>query len=133
MTKQLGTLLVAGALIWVVLAYPAFRLGGVEGLVYSLTAACLCLVQTALTLLWTTKTLEGTPDQQLAAVLGGTGVRIGVVAGAALGLYYGVEYFKQESFLIWLLVFYVLTLALEVGLFLRSRSATAPQPIRTPQ
>lgn len=130
MKRQLQILAGGGGLAWLVLAYPALWQGGPRGLVYSLVSACLCLLPTALTLLWSTWAVHSSPDQQLVAVLGGTGLRMAVVLGGALSLYYGVAYFAQESFLFWLLVFYLLTLALEIGLVLRGRPTAATQPLQ---
>jgi hypothetical protein len=55
-------------------------------------------------------------DQQLLLVLGGTGVRLLFVLGFGLGIYGTIPYFQQPSFWIWLLVFYLFTLALETVL-----------------
>ncbi len=49
------------------------------------------------------------------AVLGGSGVRLAVVLATSLALWRFVPYFQQQdSFLVWLLVFYLFTLAFEV-------------------
>lgn len=128
MTRQIGILAGACVALWVLLAYPAFRLGGSAGLAYSLVAGALCLVPTLGTLAWTARSLRGSPDQQLVAVLGGTGLRIAFVLVTGLILYFSVPFFAQEGFLIWLVVFYLLTLALEVGVFLSHRPAAVISP-----
>jgi ABC-type spermidine/putrescine transport system permease subunit II len=106
-----------------VAAYPARLLGGDAGLVYSAVAAGLCLVPTALTLLWADWASRQSPEQQLTMVLGGTGVRMGVVMGVGLLFYLLVPYFQQPGFWLWLLAFYLFTLGLEMVLVVRSRSA----------
>ena len=62
--------------------------------------------------------LRQTPDQQLVAVLGGTGVRLFFVLGAGAAVGAWVPDFHGPGFWVWLLVFYLLTLALEVTLLL---------------
>jgi hypothetical protein len=121
--RQLGGL-VAGVLgLWVVLVYPGYLFGGDRAVVYSAIAAILCLLPTAGTLLWAGWAFKQSPEQQLLMVLGGSGVRMAVVLGAGLVLYSWVAYFQQRSFWYWVLVFYLVTLALEMTLLLGYRSA----------
>src|SRR5262249_26061920 len=92
-----------------------------------------CLVPALLTLGWVTWAARRSPEQQLLGVLGGTGVRLFFVAGAGLALYNLVDYFRESpGFLTWVLVWYLFTLALEVGVLLlglapnqRPRQATS--------
>jgi hypothetical protein len=60
-------------------------------------------------------------------VLGGTGMRMGVVLGAGLLLYSFVPLFAQQAFWVWLLVFYLLTLAVEMVLVVKGNTE-AEQP-----
>jgi hypothetical protein len=53
-------------------------------------------------------------------VLGGTGLRLFFVLGAGLVLTGAVPYFQLQSFWVWVLVFYLFTLALEMLLAIRS-------------
>jgi hypothetical protein len=86
---------------------------------YSATAAGLCLVPSALTLIWALWDMGKSPEEQRLVVLGGTGVRMFVVLGVALLLHMTVPYFGQQNFWLWVLIFYLFTLALEMGLVLR--------------
>lgn len=121
MKKRLG-LLVAGTLgTWLLAVYPAHALGGEPAVVYSLVAVALCLLPTSGTLLWAGWALDQTTEQQLALLLGGMGVRMAFVLGGGLILYSTLPYFQQPAFWLWVLVFYLLTLTLEMVLILKDR------------
>jgi hypothetical protein len=120
--KQVAILIVASLAAWAVIAYPAQQQWGRPAVVYSAVAVALCLVPTALTMLWAGWAFRQSPEQQLLMVLGGAGVRMGVVLGVGLALTSLVPYFHEQSFWVWLLVFYLLTLTLEMVLVVRSRA-----------
>jgi hypothetical protein len=122
--KRVGFLVGCTLLVWSLTAIPAHLLGGDTALSYSAVAGALCLVPTSLTLLWADWAYRQSPEQQLTMVLGGTGVRMGLVLGVGLLLYTTLPYFQQQSFWIWLLVFYLLTLALEMVLVVKGRTAS---------
>jgi hypothetical protein len=123
--RRLG-LLVAGSLtLWLLVAYPARLLWGDSAAVYSAVALVLCLVPTALTLAWSTWAMSQAPEQQLVSVLGGSGVRMFAVLGTAWALSSAQPFFQQQSFWVWILAFYLVTLALEMVLLLAGRSVTA--------
>src|SRR6266480_4905920 len=108
-------LLVAGcAWIWLLLAPVAYVLDPEWGLVHSAVAAAICLLPTVATLLWCDRVLGNSPEMQLAAVFGGTGVRMAVVVGAALALYSSLEEFRLGRFWVWIVVFYLVSLTLEM-------------------
>ncbi len=126
MSKQVLFLIAGVSALWLLLALPARYLGGGDNAVWqSGLAALLCLVPATASLVWATWAFGQGSDQQLYAVLGGGGVRLIFVTSAALILTEVVGLFKgQTSFFLWLGVFYVLTLALEIGLLLMGRSKT---------
>jgi hypothetical protein len=64
-------------------------------------------------------TQNRSPEQQLALVLGGTGIRMLVVLGLGVGAYYLIPGFSEMSFWTWLLAFYLVTLTLDVVLLAR--------------
>jgi hypothetical protein len=109
--------------LWVLASYPAYLLGGEDGLLFSGVAAGLCLLPTAATLLWCDLVLGGSPEQQLMAVFGGTALRIVFVIGVAMVLYQSVEQFHSGRFWLWIIVFYLATLTLEVVLVVRRQAA----------
>ena len=119
--------LIGGSLaLWLVVALPARQWGGDQALVYSATAMLLCLLPGVATSLWAEWTRRRIPEQMPIAVLGGTAVRMVFVLGAGLLVYVSVPYFHQTSYWIWLLVSYLLTLALEIGLLVSGKPAAAP-------
>ena len=118
MIRSLG-LLVGGSLaFWLLIAYPAWLLGREQAVVFSAVAGFLCLIPTVATLLWCLWTERATPEQRLLATLGGTGVRLVVVLGAGMALFHALPYFHYRTFWIWVIVFYLFTLTLEVCLLL---------------
>lgn len=130
MRKQATLLILTSLAFWVAVSYPAFVLGGESALIYSAVALLLCLLPTVATLLWAGWAWNTTPEQQLTMILGGTGLRMTFVLGCGLLLYSAVPYFAQQSFWVWLLVFYLLTLALEMVLIVKTVEASNRNPAR---
>ena len=91
-------------------------------LAYSAVAGGLCGVPCTLTLLWVLWAFRQAPDMQQLAVLGGTGVRMFLTLGVALALTSFIPYFQQFSFWLWVLVFYLFTLALEIIVVVRGQA-----------
>ena len=139
MNSHVGLLLAITLAVWAVVAYPARVLGGDVALVYSAVAAGLCLAPTVATMLWAGWAAKQSPDLQLITVLGGTGLRMGIVLGVGLLLHSFIPYFAQQSLWVWLLVFYLLTLAVEVVLLVKDRArasdaaSAAPGPASLPK
>jgi hypothetical protein len=120
--------LIAGSLaFWLLLALPARMLGGGDkAIIFSGTALLLCLVPAVGTLIWTAWGLQARPEQQLTMILGSTGLRVFLVLGAGLLISKCIPYYEEQtSFWIWLLVLYLFTLALEMGLLLNVRPTKA--------
>ena len=119
MKKNL-VLLVAGTLVFLALvAYPARLLWGESALLFSATAAGLCLVPTVVTLAWAQAGGKGEPHQQVLAILAGTGLRMLFVIGGGMVLYLTVPTFGLQRFWLWVIVFYLFTLTLEMVLLTR--------------
>jgi hypothetical protein len=120
--------LIAGSLaFWLLLALPARMLGGGDkAIIFSGTALLLCLAPAVGTLIWTAWGLQAHPEQQLTMILGGTGLRVFLVLGSGLLISKCVPYYEEQtSFWIWLLILYLFTLALEMGLLLNVRPTKA--------
>jgi hypothetical protein len=118
------SLLVAGSLLfWVLAAVPVNYLGGGDVTWrFSGTALLLCLVPGLITLAWASRADGQDAGQQLTALLGATGVRLFGVLLVALYLYLDVPPYRgQDGFLVWLIVCYLFTLALEMTLLLKGR------------
>ncbi len=125
MTRQL-TQLVAGCLgIWLLFAIPAWLIGGELALIDTASAGVLCLAPMAATMIWCHWAFGGSPEQQLTAVLGGTSVRLVFVIAGGIGLFFAVDMLHRDAFLIWVVVFYLATLTLEVVLIARRQNALA--------
>jgi hypothetical protein len=135
--KKRLLLLVAGcAGLWVVLASACLgfifwtaspelgpSLEDIErNLLQSGVAAGLCLLPTAATLLWCDLVLGSSPEKQLAAVFGGTGIRMAFVLAVSMVLYFNVQDFNRTGFWLWVVVFYLATLTLEMILVLRRQA-----------
>jgi threonine/homoserine/homoserine lactone efflux protein len=108
---------------------PARHLGGGDAaLLFLGTGLMLCLIPGIATILWGERALRQSPDKQLILVLGGTGVRMAFVLLAGWTLFQYVPYYqRQTSFLIWLVVSYLFTLALDMILLLAGRTEPTPQ------
>src|SRR6267154_6494038 len=117
--RQLGYLLVGSALIWVLLAVPAWFLAGEVGLVDTALACGLCLVPMAATMLWCHWSFGASPEQQLLAVLGGTSVRLVAVVAGGVGLHQAFDALNRPAFLVWGVGVYLATSTLEIGLVAR--------------
>src|SRR5262245_16607109 len=62
--KSLAFLVFGTVAIWLVVGIPARLLWGESSLLFSATAAVLCLLPAAGTFVWTRKSFRGTPEQQ---------------------------------------------------------------------
>jgi hypothetical protein len=118
-------LLIGGCLaFWGLLVYPAYLMWGRNALVHSATAATICLLPTLATFLWASWAKHHSPGQQFLVVLGGTGARMAFVLLASLTLTLALPDFRQPTdyaFWIWVLAFYLFTLALEVTLLVKDQ------------
>jgi hypothetical protein len=134
--KSLFWLIVGTVAFWAIVTYPVRLLAEHRNwehadltIIWSTTAALLCLLPTALTLLWTYRAQKGQPVQQLMAMMGGTGLRLLFVVVGGLILFLNVE--KQygfQRFWLFLIGYYLFTLALEMVLIVRGTAAEQPQP-----
>jgi len=135
--RRLVTFIGATLAVWLAAALVARALWGDSVALGSAIAVAVCLVPAVVTLLWSEWALAWAPQQQVTAVLGGTGVRIFVVALAALILHQQVEFLRDEGeaksgFWTWVIFFYLVTLALEVAMLLWAQAEAArknPQPL----
>lgn len=125
MSRHLKLFLFGAVGFWAVAAYPALKLGGTPAFVYTLVALGLCAAPTALVAWWAGRAAHPTAGERLLLMLGGTGLRMGLVLGVGLALYLTAPYFQQLSFWIWLLAFYLYLLGLEIYLILADQKETA--------
>lgn len=128
MTRRLLVLVGLTLTFWVLVTIPARWLGGGDlAVLYSGTACLLCLVPGFVALLGM-HLASPQPEQQLTLVLASTSVRMFFVLGVSFLLLVLVEPYRGSvAFGIWVLVFYLFTLALETVLVLAHRPAQ-PEP-----
>jgi len=111
-------------LFWALVTYTGWLLWpGDQTVLWSTTAALLCLAPTTLTLVWAYWAFREKPEQQLLAAFGGATIRIAIVLAAAMILFLNVEAFGRQRFWILVILYYLFTLGLEVVLIVRQ---TAP-------
>lgn len=109
---------------WFAAAALGVQLSGDES-VWLISGAALALVMVPMfiTLVLIQWALRGSPENQLLAVLGGTGIRMAVVSVAAILLYLEVPDLHRPGFLYWVIGLYLVTLTLEVVLVVRELSS----------
>jgi hypothetical protein len=117
--KRVLVLAGVGVGLWLVLLAPAWWWYGELALLQSGVALALSLVPAVATLIWADRVWKNSPEMQLLAALGGSGVRMAIVLGVGAFLYFQYPETFSAAFLVWLLVFYMVFLALEMALLLR--------------
>jgi len=121
--KRLGLLITGSLVLWAVLLCPAWLLWQERALLHSAVALGLCLIPALGTMAWVVAAKQRSAEAQLLAVLGGTGVRLALVAGVGVSLYKLQGEYFTEVFLAWLLIFYLAILALEVILVVKDSAS----------
>ena len=138
MTRRV--LLLAGGTVafWVLTGVPAGFLVGEEQLYFSAIAAGLCLVPATLTLILNDAFRHRPPEERLVVILGSVALRLGLTLGGGLLLYFLLPWFHRPDadprslnkpalwFWVWILGFYLLTLAGETGLVFVSTRPPRP-------
>ena len=104
---------------WLLSMLPALFLGDHQTLVHSATAGLMCLMPILATQLWYLRTRRQPGARLSIVVLAGTGLRMFVVLAGGLVLSLSFDYFRTQNFWIWILMFYLATLALDVSLLYR--------------
>jgi hypothetical protein len=131
MMRQLGILLGSMAVLWLLLALPARWIWGDVVLLHSVVALSLCALPAAASLAWANVGLKHSPEMLMFQVLGATGLRMAFVLGVGLALYLGLPDHFSEVFWVWVLVFYMFSLFVEVCLVVRAKrlSQKGPDPL----
>jgi hypothetical protein len=120
--RRLKWLLLAVLGLWGVTAYPAWKYGGDQALLQCTVAMLLSLVPAAATMAFTIRAFRqpAAVDQQMLAVLGGCGVRLFVAIGAGWMLTTQVAELSGVGFWMWLGVYYLFALGVEVFLIVHA-------------
>ena len=110
--------------LWALTGVPArYMLDEELTLIHSGTAMLLCMVPGIIILAWADWAFRHDNEQQLLMILGGTGLRLFGVLAVAMLLYFNVPPFRAAlGFLVWLVVYYLFTLTMELLLLLQARS-----------
>ena len=118
---------ICGALLFGALSLGiAYAVGNEETLVQGGVAFGLAFVPAALTLGWVVYSYRSTPDMQLMASLGGSGVRMAIALGGGLFLTSTQPHVFATPFWSWLVLFYLVLLGFEITLLVwRARSTQA--------
>ncbi len=120
MRRPVGLLVCAVLLLWAALTYPAYRFDGFNAFLQSSAAVLLCLVPATGTMIWACVVGGRSPQKRLAASLGGSVVRMGVVLGGGLLLYTQWPQYFSNAFWLWVGIYYAATLTLEIFLLVKS-------------
>ena len=112
---QLSVFLIGGAGLWALLAGPAWMLAGTLGVIGLTIAAVLCLAPALVTVAFDVLLA---PSQNVLFLVS-TGLRFGLVLASALVAKVSRPEFGLREFFVWLIVFYLFTLAVETWLLLR--------------
>ena len=124
MKKSLAVLVLGLLGFWLLVTYPAKLLWGDSAVLFSSVAGLICLLPTALTLVWSQRAFKGAAEQVLLAVMGGMSVRLIFVIGVGLWLFNSLAEFNYKRFWIWIIVYYLLTLVLEMYVLLTRHAQT---------
>ena len=116
MRTQVGVLITGVVFAWMLVSYPAWRYDRELGLLMSGSAALLCLIPAVVTFLWGLKAMTGSPSDRLRHAVFGMMLRMVVVLGGGMALYFGVPNFERPRFWLWVAGFYLGALALETVL-----------------
>jgi len=122
--KSLVLLIGGGLLAWAALVYPGWLLWGESALVHSAAAWFLCVVPGAITVAWALRR-EQTPEMRVVAVLGGSGIRLLAALGGGLVLTESLPETFTKVFWLWVGVFYIVLLTLEVLLLVRQQKSAS--------
>lgn len=121
--KSVG-LFVGGSLLYGAVALGlGFALAGEDILLEASIAFVLAFVPAAATLTFVVVSYRSTPDMQLTASLGGSGVRMMIALGGGYLLTNAQPDYFGPGFWYWLLLFYLGLLAFEITLLVRNQPA----------
>jgi hypothetical protein len=121
-------LLIAGSLVcWLIVAGAVLLVGGgLETILLTAAAMGICLVPAILTLVIAETVGTANPELFGITALAGSVVRMVAVGAAAVLLQQQVEFFRAESWVPWVVLFYLVVLALETTAILMGRVQPPP-------
>ena len=125
--RRLGLLAFVTLGIWLAVALPVGQfLDGPPALV-TLAAALICLIPASLTLLLVDRLRKRTPEEKVVATLVAPFIRMILSGGGGMALYYWSPLIHEHGFpfVSWVVVFYLVTLAVETRLLYIDTTASA--------
>lgn len=120
MKQKLSWFLLGSLAIWMLAAVPAWLWQGESALLETAVALALCFLPMTGSMIWLALAHGGSPDKQLVAAMGGSGLRLVFVLVAGVLLHRNVALLSEDRFLLWVVFFYLTTLALEIVIVVRS-------------
>src|SRR5262245_21162469 len=129
--RRVAALFVVGIGLGLILLAPAWWWLGESVVLESGVALSLCVIPAAGTMVWNDLAYRKSPEMQLLAVLGGSGVRLGVALGVGALLYFQCPDEFSAVFWGWLILFYLVLLALEIALIINPDKRSAGDESRT--
>ena len=127
MIRKLGLFATVTLASWLIVCVMVRSFIGDDSALACAVAFGICWVPAFLTFAWSAWALErGAPEQRLAAILGGGGIRMLAVGGTAIFLNERYAFLNSAGFPGWVLGFFLLLLTLEIVLLLSTLSAKMP-------
>jgi hypothetical protein len=124
--RSLVPFLIFGVTFGAVALGFGFLVWGGDALIQGGTAFGLTFIPAVATLAWAVFSYRTSPEMQLMATMGGSGVRMVISLGGGFLLKQSQPHIYDVSFLFWLLVFYLTFLATEIVLVLRQQPKPDP-------
>jgi hypothetical protein len=121
LTQRTGWFFLAIGGLWTALAAPAYLLAGLPGLEGLTYAALLCFVP-GLAVIYMAADCHASAPREVWFVFGGTLLRMMVGLGGALAVRFLRPELNFWEFLVWLVIFYSVTLFFEIFLILKPAS-----------
>lgn len=118
MIGRLLSFAAVSVLLWLLIALPARAAWGDATVLASAVALAVCLLPALGSLAWVMWSWTRPVETQFVAGMGGTGIRLFGVVAVSIGLVQNVPFLAENGFVPWVVLLYLLTLGLEVGLLL---------------
>lgn len=119
--------------VWLVAALPISLISAqsASAILVSATAGLLCLIPALATLLLALRSAQRPPEERVVAVLGSVVIRMIVILGGGVVLYFSFPVFRDQRWVLltWGLIFYLTTLAVETAMVMASLKRAAPSAL----
>lgn len=125
--KRLGLLALVTLGMWLVVAVPVGLWFHGPPVLVTLVAALLCFFPASMTLVLVDRLRKRTPEEKVVATLVAPFIRMILSGGGAMWVYFDVPLIREHGFpfVTWMVVFYLVTLAVETRLLYTDTTALA--------